>query len=191
MLAIWRRYAFALAAAAGVLVAAPGQAGASDLGKKWEVGAGVAYSVYDNDSTLGDDFATSVRGGYHFRPQHGVEVSLQFQSTESSTRGSTDTYDVQRWALNYLFNFKPKKEDSKLAPLILFGVGQMDWDRGDSSAGSTLIQAGGGVRVLFKPWIALRVDGRLFHYYGDRDLIPRDSFFGFDADVGVSFFFGG
>ena len=190
MLAHRRRLAFLVAAVACVLLAATGPAGAVDLAKKWEVGGGVAYSMYDNDSTLADDFATSVRGGYN-HSQHGVELSLQFQGTESSTRGSTTTYDVNRWAIDYVFNLKPKKPDTKLAPLLLFGVGQMTWDTGEESAGSTLLQTGGGVRVFFKPWLALRVEGRLFHYYGDRDLIPRDQFFGFDTDVGLSFLFGG
>lgn len=191
MLAHWRRWAFLVAAVACTLSAAVDPAGAVDLGKKWEVGAGFAWSMYDNDSTLSDDFATSVRGGYHFHPQHGVELAFMFQSTDSSTKGNTTTYDVNRWAINYLFNLKTKKPDTKLAPLLLFGVGQMHWDTGDESAGSTLIQGGGGLRVFLAPWFALRVEGRLFHYNGDRDLIPRDQFFGFDSDVGVSFFFGG
>jgi hypothetical protein len=191
MLAHWRRRAFLVGAGAFLLSAAADPALAVDLAKKWEVGGGLAYSVYDNDSTLADDFATSVRGGYNFHTHHGVELSLQFQGTESSTRGNTTTYDVNRWAIDYVFNLKTKKPDTKLAPLILFGVGQMTWDTGEESAGSTLLQTGGGLRVFFKPWFALRFEGRLFHYYGDRDLIPRDQFFGFDTDVGVVFLFGG
>lgn len=190
MLAHWRRQAFLLAAGVFLLSAAADAAWAVDLAKKWEVGGGVAWSMYDNDSTLADDFATSFHGGYHFRSQHGVELSLQVQGTESSTRGNTTTYDVNRWAINYLYNLKTKKPDTKLAPLLLFGLGQMTWDTGEDSAGSTLIQGGGGVRVFFNSWLALRVEGRLFHYNGDRDLIPRDQFFGFDSEVGVSFFFG-
>lgn len=192
MVASWRRCAFALTGAAYVLAASAGPARAADLAKKWEVGAGVAYSLYDNDSTLADNPATSVRGGYHFGPNHGAELSLQFQSTESGTKGLELDYDVRRWAVNYLYDLKSKKPESKLAPVILFGVGQMNWEAGGEKAGSTLFQAGGGLRVLFTPWLALRVEGRLFHYHGDGEgLIPRDGFFGFDADVGVSFFFGG
>jgi hypothetical protein len=191
MLAICRRTALALSAAAVLLAAASRPATAAELAKKWEVGAGVGRSVYDNDSTLGDDQETILRGGYHFGPRHGAEISLLFQSTESDVKDSGVSFDVTRWAINYVFDFQSKKPDAKLAPMVLFGAGRMSWDTGDESAGSTLIQSGGGVRIMFRPWLALRAEGRLFHYHGDRDLIPRDGFFGFDADVGVSFFFGG
>ena len=187
----WRGDAFALTAAGWALALAAVPAQAAELEKKWEVGAGIAYSMYDNDSTLADNPATSVRAGYHFGPHHGAELLYQVQSTESSTRGVELDYDVTRWAIDYTFDFKPKKAESRLAPLILFGIGQMHWDTGGDSAGSTLIQTGGGVRVLFTKWLALRAEGRLFHYYGDKDLIPRDQFFGFDTEVGIVFFFGG
>jgi opacity protein-like surface antigen len=187
----WRGDAFALTAAAWTLAFAAVPAQAAELEKKWEVGAGIAYSMYDNDSNLNDNSAVSVRAGYHFGPHHGAELLYQIQSTDNSTRGVEIDYDVTRWAIDYTFDFKPKKEESRMAPLVLFGLGQMHWDTGDDSAGSTLIQAGGGVRVLFTKWLALRAEGRLFHYYGDKDLIPRDQFFGFDSEVGIVFFFGG
>jgi hypothetical protein len=75
-------------------------------------------------------------------------------------------------------------------PLLLFGFGTMAYDNGGASDTTTVIQAGGGIRYLMKPWFALRFDGKIFHYHGDGPIIPRHGYFGFDLDAGVSFLFG-
>lgn len=191
MLARTRRCVLAPAAWALALAAISGTTAAAELGNTWEVGGYIVNSIYDNDSLLSDTVSPGVRGGYFFKPQHGVELTYAVQSTDNATKGSTETFDISKWALDYVYNFKSKKPDSKLAPLFIFGFGQMHYEGDSGSDSTTIIQSGGGVRVMFKPWIALRIDGKLFHFHGDDgDNLPRDPYFGFDIDLGVSFFIG-
>ena len=195
MLASTRRGVLILAAGALALAAPTGATAAEIPGKTWEVGPYVVNSIYDNDSLLSDTVSLGVRGGYFFKPQHGIELTFESQSTDEATQGSDETIDLEKYLFDYVYNFKTKKPDSKLAPLLIFGFGKMAYEGNNSSGthvsdSTTLIQSGGGVRVMFKPWIAMRVEGKLYHYHGDGVLLPRDPYFGFDIDLGVSFFIG-
>ena len=46
------------------------------------------------------------------------------------------------------------------------------------------------MRVRFAKSLAFRLDGRIWHFHGDKFIIPRDGFFSFDIAAGVSWFFG-
>ena len=190
MPAIWRRCAFGLAAAAGLAALTAAPAAAADFAQQWEVGAYLVQTIYDNDSTISDTLGWGVRGGYHFKPQHGVELIYDIESADESSRVSTGTFDITKATVNYVHDLKTKKPDAKVGAFLLFGGGKMLYDKGDDSESATLLQTGGGVRVKMTKHIALRFDGKVFHYHGDSVLIPRDGFFGFDIDAGVSFFFG-
>lgn len=186
----WRRYAVSLFAALILSPAAAGVAHAADLAKQWEVGADIVYSLYDNDSQISDTPGWAVRGGYHLNSRHAFELMYQVESTTEGAKGSNVTVDVKKWAIDYVFNFKTKKADSKITPLFLFGVGQMLYDNGFSSGDSTLYRGGGGLRYLFTRRVALRFDAAIFHYHGDNAVMPQHGFFGFDYELGVSFFLG-
>ena len=190
MPASWRRWAYGVALAACFLVPAARPVAAADFAEPWEVGAYAVYTVYDNDTTISDTPGWGVRGGWQFKPRHAVELSFDTASADNSTKGSTITFDIQRIRADYLHNLKAKKPDSKLGAFILFGVGQMDYDNGTDSDSTTLFETGGGLRILMTKKLALRFDGKIFHLHGDSVIIPRDAFYSFDFNAGVSFFFG-
>jgi len=190
MRAARRRIGIAISGALGLAALMASPAVAAGIEKPWEVGGYVVSSTYDNDSIISDTIAGGLRGAWRFKGQHLVELTYEVQSADDATGGSTITFDITKWTLNYLHDFKVKKPDAKLVPLMLIGFGEMGYDNGFESETTTLIQAGGGVRYLIKPWFGLRFDGKIFHYHGDGTIIPRHGFFGFDLDVGVSFLFG-
>jgi hypothetical protein len=132
-----------------------------------------------------------VRGGYIGVPRHEAEFNFQQQSSEDARKGTDITIDITRWDLSYVYNLKVKKPESKLIPLLNFGVGVMSYDNGSDSDSSTTFRAGGGIRVMFNPHLALRFDASIWHFHGDSVIIPRDGWFVFDATLGVSFVFGG
>ncbi|HKQ98571.1 MAG TPA: acyloxyacyl hydrolase [Candidatus Polarisedimenticolia bacterium] len=173
-------------------VAAVTPAQATELAaKSWEVGGDLVSTTYDNDSGFADTFSFAVRGAYVLQPKHEFEFHVNIQSADAEDKDSDVTYDIQRISLNYIGNFKVKKPDSKFAPYALFGIGIMNYDNGDDSAGSTLFRGGGGVRYFFTKSLALRIEGTLAHFHGDEEVIPRRGYFDFDFAVGVSWVFGG
>jgi hypothetical protein len=185
-----RRLGIVLAGALGAaLVATP--AGAAALTKPWEVGADIVSSRYDNDSTLSDTFSGGVRGAWQFKPGHHAEMEYTKQSTPSNEHDSDITFDLTKWTVSYLHDFKVKKPDSKMFPLLIFGLGRMWYDNGTDSNGTTLFRGGAGLRLRMNSLIALRFDGTIFHYHGDSQMIlPTHGFFGFDLTAGVSFLLG-
>ncbi len=185
-----RRIGIVLSGALGAMALMASPAAAAGIDKPWEVGGYIVSSTYDNDSTIQDTFAWGVRGSWRIKGPHLLELTYEIQSADNATKGSDITFDINKWTLNYLHDFKVKKPDAKLIPLMLFGFGTMAYDNGTDSDTTTVIQGGLGVRYLIKPWFALRFDGKIFHYHGDGPIIPRHGFFGFDLDVGVSFLFG-
>jgi len=187
----WRRWALMMIVVAAV-VAAASPAAAAELEKKsWEVGAYLVGSNYANGSTISDTFAWGVRGGFIGTPRHEVEFTFELQSADHATKGSDVTYDITKWTINYVYNTKVKKPESKLIPLLLFGAGTMSYDGGGESESTTILQAGGGVRVLFTKKFGMRFDAKIWHFRGDGEVIPSDSYFAFDMTVGVSYLFGG
>jgi hypothetical protein len=181
--------------AAGMVAAASPAAAVEFEKKSWEVGAYLVSSTYDNDSTISDTFAWGVRGGFIGAPRHEAEFTFEMQTADDATKGSDATYDITKWTINYVYNTKVKKPESKLAPLLIFGAGTMSYQGGGESESSTILQAGGGVRIFFTKKFAMRIDGKIWHFHGDGSGgdtgVPRDGFFAFDATVGVSYVFGG
>jgi hypothetical protein len=177
--------------AAGVVAAASPAAAVEFEKKSWEVGGYIVSSTYDNDSTISDTFGWGVRGGYIGAPRHEAEFTFGMQSADNATKGSEITFDITRWTIDYVYNLKVKKPESKLAPLLIFGAGTMSYDGGGESESTTVIEGGGGVRIFFTKRFAMRIDGKIWHIHGDGTMIPRDGFFAFDADIGVSYVFGG
>jgi hypothetical protein len=181
---------------AAAVVAAASPAAAVEFEKKsWEVGAYLVRSTYDNDSTISDTFAWGVRGAFIGTPRHEGEFTFEMQSADDATKGSDVTYDITKWTINYLYNIKGKKPESKLATFLLFGAGTMSYDGRGESESSTILQAGAGVRIFFTKRFGMRMDGKIWHFHGDGSGggtgVPRDGYFAFDATVGVSYLFGG
>ena len=186
-----RRWAPLMFVAAAVAIAVAPAAAAEFDKASWEIGAFVLYTTFDNDSTISDTFGFGARGGYVLAPRHEVELTLVTQSADEQKKGSEVTYDITRWDIAYVHNLKTKKPDSKLIPLIDFGVGTMSYDGRGSSDSTTTFKGGGGIRILFTKHLALRFDGNIWHFHGDGTIIPRDGWFSYDTTLGVSFVFGG
>lgn len=165
-------------------------AAAIDLTKTWEVGAGLVNTTHDNDSTMNDVLGWQVRGAYHFNKIHGVELTYQAQSTDSNQQNTNTTFDTHKYMLSYVAALKNKKPDSKISPFIDLSVGQFHYSNGDASEKSTIVQAGGGIRYFFAKSWALRFGGDLWHWHGDKVIVPRHGFFAFDLGVGLSWVFG-
>jgi hypothetical protein len=163
---------------------------ADEYAGKFEVGADLLSTTMDNDTTISDNLGYRLRGGYHFTKTHTVELTLDSSSGDSADRHSDITFDLKKVMVTYLGSFKNKKPDSKMSAYGLFGIGQISYDNGEDSNDSTVFQGGGGVRVRFTKSLAFRLDGRIWHFHGDKFIIPRDGFFSFDIAAGLSWFFG-
>ena len=187
----WRRWAPLMVLAAGVVAAVSPAAAVEFEKKSWEVGADIVSTTYDNDSTISDTFAWDVRGGYIWAPRHEAQFTFGMQTADNATKGSEETFDISKWTIDYLYNLKVKKPESKLAPFLIFGFGTMSYD-GDSGSDSTsVIEGGAGVRIFFTKKFGMRFDAKIWHMRGDGTIIPRDGWFAFDATLGVSYVFGG
>jgi len=165
-------------------------AGATDLTKTWEIGGLAAYNAYANGSEIKDSVGLGVRGAYHYKARHGVELTVEFAKTDTTVSESDVSYDVRKWTIDYLHELKQKKADTKLAPFLIFGFGKFNVDSGDASSAATVVEGGGGVRVFMTKRFALRFDGRIWHFHGT-DPVPGGHWFAFDLGAGVSFFLGG
>ena len=185
----WRR-ASGLVIIALTALSASASVRADEFAGKWEVGGDLLSTTMDNDTTIADGFGYRLRGGYHFTKTHTVELTFDAVTSDSQVKHSDLSYDLNKIVLNYVGSFKSKKPDSKISSFALFGIGQIQYDNGADSNDSTVFQAGGGVRVRFTKSLAFRVDGRIWHFHGDRFIIPRDGYFSFDIGAGLSWFFG-
>src|SRR5882672_8062564 len=165
-------------------------AGATDLTKTWEIGGLAAYNAYANGSEIKDSVGFGVRGAYHYKARHGVELTVEFAKTDTTVSESDVSYDVRKWTIDYLHELKQKKADTKLAPFLIFGFGKFNVDSGDASSAATVVEGGGGVRVFMTKRFALRFDGRIWHYHGI-DPVTDGHWFAFDLGAGVSYFLGG
>jgi hypothetical protein len=188
----WRRWSgFVIIALTAWLAVAP--AGAADLALGWVGGAHLQSTTMDNDTTIDDAFGWRVRGAYHFNKTHAAELTYDSVSADSNIKTSTLSYDLEKIMVTYLATLKNKNPDAKWQAYALFGAGRVSYDNGFESESSSVIQGGGGVYVFFtkSKSLALRFDGRIWHFHGDSQIVPRDGFFSFDFGVGVSWLFGG
>jgi hypothetical protein len=190
MSGVWRRSLNHVAIVASLAALTVTTAGATDLTKTWEIGGLASYNAYANGSDIKDSLGFGVRGAYHYKARHGVELALEFSQSDSTREGSDVSFDVSKWTIDYLHELKQKKADTKLAPFLIFGIGKFTADSGDDSSSATVFEGGGGVRMFMTKRFAMRFDGRIWHFHGT-DPIPEGHWFAFELGVGVSYFIGG
>lgn len=154
----------------------------------WEVGGYVANEKFSNSAELKDVLALGARGAYFIKANHGVEIDFDTGSGDSRTTGGPSV-DVTRLTVGYIHNITLKGKD-KFTPFVKFNYGKIDLDNGTDSASRNLIGVGGGFRYFYTPRVALRLDGRIYRWRGDGDVVPSTSFYSFDLMVGVSFAIG-
>ena len=187
--ALRRRSGLVIIALLAVLGGA--DARAADLAKQWEVGADLLSTTMDNDTTVDDGFGWRARGAYHFTRANAAEITFDSVSADSNIKTSDQSYDLTKIMATYLGTMKSKKPDAKWQIYALFGAGRISYENDFDSDASTVFQTGGGVRILLSKSWAIRIDGRIWHFHGDSQIIPRDGFFSFDMALGASFLFGG
>jgi len=185
----WRR-ASGLVIIALTALCASASVRADEFAGKWEVGGDLLSTTMDNDTTIADGLGYRLRGGYHLTKTHTFELTWDAVTSDSQDKHSDLSYDMNKIMLNYMGSFKGKKPDSKVSSFALFGLGKFNYDNGGASDDSTVFQFGGGVRVRFTKSLAFRFDGRIWHFHGDKFIVPRDGFYSFDIGAGLSWFFG-
>jgi hypothetical protein len=166
-----------------------GEALARGGDKSWEFGAYTVFSRHSNETEIDEGFGFGVRGAYYIRAAHALEVNVDRNSPDAKVEGSE--FDVTRTVLSYVRNYSPKGND-KMSPYVQFGLGYLTAEvtgpvPGSAEDGSTLLQAGGGVRYFYGKRVGLRVDGRWSSWRGDSEATPRERFHTFDVTIGVTF----
>ena len=174
--------------ALAIALGAP-DATARDTDKSWEFGAYAMASRYSNSTNFDSAPGFGVRGGYHLKAIHELEVDFDVATADHSAVPNVE-YDVTKYGVSYLRMFLIKGHE-KMTPFALFGLGYLTADDGTGSANSAVYRAGGGFKYWFTPHVAFRFDARIWRWHGNGQLVVRDPFYSFDATFGVTFLAGG
>lgn len=162
---------------------------ARDTEKSWEAEPYVFLGRYANATDIDTSFGYGVRGGYHLKAIHELELSLDFASADDSALPGV-TVDITKYSFDYARIILIKGHE-KMTPFAGFGLGIINVDDGTDSADSTAFRAGGGFKYYFQPRLAMRFDVKLYRWHGNGHVTPSDPFFSVDASLGMSFLFGG
>ena len=155
----------------------------------WEVGVYVLQSLYDNESGINDTTGGGVRGAYHFKAVHALEIDFDWSQGEARLVPGVDI-DVFKYSVSYLHNHFIRGHEKVLAHST-FGVGLLDLDDGMQDADSSFFRVGGGFKYWFNDHAGIRFDGKIYHWRGDNTVAPRNGYFSFDLTLGATFLFGG
>jgi len=166
-----------------------GTAHARDSEKQWEFGAYGTDSRYSNSTNLKVATGYGLRVGYHLKAIDELELDYDKVSTDSKNLPNV-SYDITKYVASILRIYQPKGHE-KMAPFVIFGLGRLGIDSGTQSENSTVYKAGGGVKFFFSPHVGFRFDALLWRWHGHGVIEPRNPFYSFDANLGVTFLFGG
>lgn len=184
-----KRFVLVLPVLTLVLLLGPNLAVARDADKTWEFGPYAMVSRYSNSTLMDSTQGFGVRGGYHLKAIHEIEVDLDM-ATADHAKISGIQFDVTKFGVGYIRNFLIKGHE-KMTPFANFGLGWVTVDDGSDSEGSTVYRVGGGFKYWFTPHVAFRFDGRIWRWHGNGEVVVRDPFYSFDAVFGMSFLMGG
>jgi outer membrane protein with beta-barrel domain len=162
---------------------------ARDTEKSWEVEPYVLVGRYANAADIDTGFGYGVRGGYHVKAIHELELSLDWVSADDTELPGV-TIDVSQYSFDYARIFLIKGHD-KMTPFASFGLGIINVDDGTESASSTSYRVGGGFKYYWQPRFALRFDVKVYRWHGNGHVTTSDPFFSMNVGLGVSFLFGG
>jgi hypothetical protein len=155
----------------------------------WEVGAYIMNSGFDNDTNIDDAFGGGIRGAYHFKAAHALEVDFDVAEGEDSFNPDR-TIDITKYGVSYMHNFFVRGHE-KTIPHSIIGLGRIDLDDGTNTDTSTFYRFGGGFKHWFSDHSGIRFDLRIYRWRGDGTIAVSSGFFSLDITVGVSFLFGG
>ena len=155
----------------------------------WEVGAYIFNSSFDNESGIEDSQGGGIRGAYHFKAKHALELEIDSATGDHRMLACVEV-DSLKYSLSYLGNHFIKGHE-KAIPYTMFGVGIIDTDDGTLDADSTFYQLGGGVRYWSTDHFGIRFGAKIYRWRGDGVIAPSKGFFSFDVTLGATFLFGG
>jgi hypothetical protein len=184
----WRRPVIVAIVIVGTAVCAP-EVPARDTDRSWEVGGYLSYTTVDNSSGLKEASGFGVRGGYHLKAVHEIEVDFDTTTADDQVLNGIE-YDIQKFGAGYVRNFMVKGHE-KVVPFAAFGIGLIDYDNGTDGDSSIFYRFGGGFKYFFTPRVGFRLDVRPYRWRGDGPVIPRSPYWAFDATAGVTVLFGG
>jgi hypothetical protein len=162
---------------------------ARDTDRSWEAGAYFQYITVDNSSGLEEAPGFGVRGGYHLKAIHELEIDFDSATADDQVIDGLE-YDIQKYSFGYLRNFLVKGHD-RVVPFAAFAIGIIDYDNGTEGDSSIFYRFGGGFKYYFTPRVGFRFDLKPYRWRGDGVVIPRSPFWTFDATAGVTFLLGG
>jgi len=162
---------------------------ARDTEKSWEVEPYVLVGRYANAADIDTGFGYGVRGGYHLKAIHELELSLDWVSADDTELPGV-TIDISQYSFDYARILLIKGHE-KMTPYVTMGLGLIKVDDGTESADSTAYRAGGGFKYYFQPRLALRFDAKVYRWHGNGHVTSSDPFFSLDISLGMSFLFGG
>ncbi len=155
----------------------------------WEVGAYFFNSSYDNESGIEDSQGGGIRGAYHFKAKHALEIEIDDSTADHRLVPGLEI-DSFKYSLSYVHNHFIKGHE-KAIPYTSFGVGIIEIDDGTSSDDSTFYKIGGGVRYWSTDHFGIRFGAKIYRWHGNGTVTPSKGFFSFDITLGATFLFGG
>jgi thiamine phosphate synthase YjbQ (UPF0047 family) len=81
----------------------------------WEMGAYIMNSGFDNDSNFDDAFGGGIRGAYHFKAAHALEVDYDVSEAEDSFN-SARNIDITKLGIGYMHNFFVRGHEKAVHP---------------------------------------------------------------------------
>ena len=163
-------------------------------GPGFEAGGYVFGANFDNESNIENDAGLGARFGWMLTPEHEIEFSIDYLSTEDSFGLGLDV-DLTTFKAGYLYNFIP---GNAVSPFFTVGMGSQ-WIQisEPSCCGSNIVTdesdpmgfAGFGVRFYVGDSFHFRVDAGAQAIFPDSDL--DNALFDGVYSAGVGWTFGG
>lgn len=134
---------------------------------------------FDSEKNLDDSVTGSVAAGYRFDSPWAVELAY-LRSNPDFDAGNGDA-DLDQYRLDGLYHLEAK---DKLQPFVLAGLGENEFESGNSRGHDTFANVGAGIKYAVSSLLSLRSDIRII-----QGLDSGDTDFG--ANLGAQFTFGG
>ena len=155
----------------------------------WEVGAYIFNTSFDNESEIEDSQGGGIRGAYHFKAEHALEIEIDNATGDHRMLPGVEI-DTLKYSLSYVRNHFVKGHE-KAIPFILFGFGIIETDNGTIEDDSPFYLLGGGVRYWSTDHFGIRFGAKIYRWRGDDFSGQSKGFFSFDISLGATFLFGG
>ena len=119
--------------------------------KKYEVGGGATYFIFDDGFNIEDEFGLRGLIGYRVNDAWGVEFVIDQTSTETSFAGND--VDLFQAYVSGLYHYNT---EGSLQPYVSAGFGQNELEIEEFKNGSTSVNIGTGLKWFLNDNLALR-----------------------------------